>query len=444
MGNQARRQGDRSRRGDDRYLFLEALISARQSLYLSYQGKDVRNNAERQPSLILKELIDYLEQGYQWRLLDTAGNSNEEDADLLVQPLHPFSRDCFKSGRASYDQGWLRHLSASEERDNLIQLPAEEHLTDQLPVSELVNFFDNPLKQFAQRRLHLYLQPEQSLLQDTEPFDASPLLGFKLRDEMTQSLLTEGDEQTVTRRYSLTGYLPESPLTANYLDDCQDAAMLLSQSLQQFGSCQLQQIALPIGDFILSSKLNWLQGQSKLLVTRPARRKAKDEIRMWLNHLLATVSQQQGIVTEGVFLAFNKRSQQWQTSHCLLQPVEPQQAMVHLHALLQYWQQGLQQPKLWHSQLGQALVKENKELAKQNNAIDPDQPLLLTELLDDRANQFARVWQQTIRGNDYQPGLLDNPYFSWFYPSPPEPNEEAMIELLKLYSPLYALLQEVE
>ncbi len=30
--------GDRSRRGDDRYLFLEAIISARKALYLSYQG----------------------------------------------------------------------------------------------------------------------------------------------------------------------------------------------------------------------------------------------------------------------------------------------------------------------------------------------------------------------------------------------------------------------
>lgn len=54
--------GDRSRRGDDRYLFLEAIISARHALYLSYQGRNIKNNNEKQPSLVLKELMDYLTQ----------------------------------------------------------------------------------------------------------------------------------------------------------------------------------------------------------------------------------------------------------------------------------------------------------------------------------------------------------------------------------------------
>ncbi|MDG1750429.1 MAG: exodeoxyribonuclease V subunit gamma, partial [Thalassotalea sp.] len=60
------RIGDRSRRGDDRYLFLEAIISARHALYLSYQGRSIKNNNQRQPSIVLKELMDYLEQAYDW------------------------------------------------------------------------------------------------------------------------------------------------------------------------------------------------------------------------------------------------------------------------------------------------------------------------------------------------------------------------------------------
>lgn len=34
-------RGDRSRRDDDRYLFLEALISAQQTLYISYIGRSI-------------------------------------------------------------------------------------------------------------------------------------------------------------------------------------------------------------------------------------------------------------------------------------------------------------------------------------------------------------------------------------------------------------------
>ena len=38
------RRGDRTRANDDRYLFLETLLSAREVFYLSFVGKDVRDN----------------------------------------------------------------------------------------------------------------------------------------------------------------------------------------------------------------------------------------------------------------------------------------------------------------------------------------------------------------------------------------------------------------
>lgn len=62
--------GDKSRRGDDRYLFLEAIISARKALYLSYQGKNIKNNAPKQGSLVLKELMEYLTLAYGWLFSD--------------------------------------------------------------------------------------------------------------------------------------------------------------------------------------------------------------------------------------------------------------------------------------------------------------------------------------------------------------------------------------
>jgi len=41
------RPGDRSRRKDDRYLFLEALVSARDKLIICYQGRSVQDNSFR-------------------------------------------------------------------------------------------------------------------------------------------------------------------------------------------------------------------------------------------------------------------------------------------------------------------------------------------------------------------------------------------------------------
>ena len=85
MAGPDRRVGDRSRRLEDRYLFLEAIISARESLYLSYQGNDVKNNSERQPSLVLGEFLDMLDTGYQVNI----GHY------LKHAPLHPFSESAF-------------------------------------------------------------------------------------------------------------------------------------------------------------------------------------------------------------------------------------------------------------------------------------------------------------------------------------------------------------
>ncbi len=54
--------GDRSGAKEDRYLFLEALMSARRSFWCFYNGRSRRNGKILQPSTVLGELMDYLEQ----------------------------------------------------------------------------------------------------------------------------------------------------------------------------------------------------------------------------------------------------------------------------------------------------------------------------------------------------------------------------------------------
>ncbi len=115
MAGAGRQIGDRSRRLEDRYLFLEAIISTRDSLYLSYQGNDVTNNSERQPSLVLAEFMDMLENSYALELSKYSVNA----------PLHPFSEEGFTGTLPSYETGWLRLADAlqktklnSDEADN--------------------------------------------------------------------------------------------------------------------------------------------------------------------------------------------------------------------------------------------------------------------------------------------------------------------------------------
>ena len=57
----APRRGDRQRRADDRNLFLDLLLSAREVLHLSCTGRSVRDNAPLPPSVLVDELLDHLE-----------------------------------------------------------------------------------------------------------------------------------------------------------------------------------------------------------------------------------------------------------------------------------------------------------------------------------------------------------------------------------------------
>jgi exodeoxyribonuclease V gamma subunit len=85
------RPGDRSRRDDDRQLMLEALLSARRVLYVSWTGRSARENFEQPPSVLVSQLRDYLSAGW--------------GGDVLAQrttehPLQPFSRRYFEEDAA--------------------------------------------------------------------------------------------------------------------------------------------------------------------------------------------------------------------------------------------------------------------------------------------------------------------------------------------------------
>ncbi|HCB15066.1 MAG TPA: exodeoxyribonuclease V subunit gamma, partial [Gammaproteobacteria bacterium] len=80
-------RGDRSRRQDDRYLFLETLLSARRCLYLSYAGQNIRDNSVLPPSVLISELLDVVDRGFQ------TADGNRASTQLVTRhPLQAFSR----------------------------------------------------------------------------------------------------------------------------------------------------------------------------------------------------------------------------------------------------------------------------------------------------------------------------------------------------------------
>lgn len=157
------RPGDRSRREDDRYLFLEALLSARDVLYVSWVGRSITDNARRPPSVLVGQLRDHLAAG--WRAA--------ADGDLLERltvehRLQPFSPAYFGGNEAlfTYAREWRADAVPASAPAPLPPVEREMPLT----LDELRGFVTRPVECFFRDRLGVRLTLAEDEAGDVEPF----------------------------------------------------------------------------------------------------------------------------------------------------------------------------------------------------------------------------------------------------------------------------------
>ena len=160
--SQKPKRGDRSRRDDDRYLFLEALISAQQKLYISYIGRSIQDNSERFPSVLVQELIDYIGQCH-YLPGDEALNCDESEARVKAHLtcLHtrmPFDPQNYQPGeRQSYAREWLPAASQAGKAHSEFVQPLPFTLPETVPLETLQRFWAHPVRAFFQMRLQVEL-----------------------------------------------------------------------------------------------------------------------------------------------------------------------------------------------------------------------------------------------------------------------------------------------
>jgi exodeoxyribonuclease V gamma subunit len=169
------RPGDRSRRDDDRYLMLEALVAARDKLYVSWVGRNVRDNSEQPASVLVAQLRDYLATGWDMDI----------DSLTTVHALQPFSRVYFeRDGLLTYAGEW-RAAHAAHELDAGGELPPYELEPDySLKLAELTQFVRQPAKQFFRRRLGVSFALDDVVGEDDEPFAFDGLQRYTLEDRL--------------------------------------------------------------------------------------------------------------------------------------------------------------------------------------------------------------------------------------------------------------------
>ncbi|MEY4547647.1 MAG: exodeoxyribonuclease gamma subunit, partial [Pseudomonadota bacterium] len=192
-GREGRRRGDRSRRSEDRYIFLEAILAARERLIITYTGQSIRDNASVPPSVVVSELCDYLATWHPTATSSsaaaTAADAPDEDRPeyIVAHPLQAFSPRYFdgKDERlfsyASHYVGAARTARYQSELGEFFPGPlASTPPADNLALAELVRFYRNPTAYLLQRRLELFLRDSQEGLADREPLELSGLESYSV------------------------------------------------------------------------------------------------------------------------------------------------------------------------------------------------------------------------------------------------------------------------
>lgn len=196
------RPGDRSRREDDRYLFLEALLAARDTLYVSWVGKSARDNSELPPSVLVGQLRDYLAAGWKAPLA----------ALTTSYPLQAFSPSYFDAASDArvftYAAEWQRARQATS-MENAAALPPWQRATP-LPLTLLQRFLKSPAKTFYAERLAVHFAGDGEADGDHEPFALDPLQNHQLTDRLLQAAIHDGHDPLMptTQRLHEQGALP--------------------------------------------------------------------------------------------------------------------------------------------------------------------------------------------------------------------------------------------
>lgn len=275
------RAGDRQRRSDDRNVFLDLLLAARGSLYLSYTGRSVRDNARLVPSVLVSELLDELVPALADDPASPASRDQARRRLVVEHPLQPFAREAFEAGSdprlRSFNQemaqalrGGLRAASTAaagpltrvvdgpsagdaglqgveagegDEGDEgdphgfhddappflVAPLAPPGPAWQELTLANLARFFRNPARYWLERRLDVHLERSERDLEDDEPFVLDGLGRSRLADRLLGPLL-EGAPVQAVRRLALAGReLPGGSLGQRLLELELDALARFAQ-----------------------------------------------------------------------------------------------------------------------------------------------------------------------------------------------------------------------
>ncbi|WP_028238803.1 exodeoxyribonuclease V subunit gamma [Stutzerimonas azotifigens] len=301
------RRGDRARRLDDRYLLLETLLSAREALYLSYVGRDPRDNAVLPPSVLLSELLEAVD------LTAVVADSTPASERLTIaHPLQPFAPGNFAGGRcAGFAAPWFRaaqRLAAAPERTPAVfasRLPEPDEAWLTLEPSQLLQCFRHPARFLLEQRLGLRLAEAGEALASDEPFELERPAWNGLRRLALEACEHGWSDEDERRLACAAGWLPPGELGQALWGRLRGPVRTFAPRLFELRPEAVPQ-PLAVDVTLAGVRVHgWLDGVTPdgLFGWKLSRLGEWDLAPFWLRHLLLNLSASAGIERNSLLLS---------------------------------------------------------------------------------------------------------------------------------------------
>ena len=291
------RPGDRSRRNDDKHLFLESLISARNTLYISYVGQSIQDNSAIPPSVLVSELLDTI-----------ANSFIVSDQKILQQivtrhRLQPFSAVYFNGEGTDLFSYSAENMLASPGSSKGIEPPL--FITNSLPmtaeeseewqiidIDTLCLFFQHPAKFFIQRRLGIRLEEIARSSDEHENFSLNNLVKYQIEQNLIKSRLSRVDLMAFKPIQESLGQLPHGNVGDFHYTEMSigvDAFVAKIEPIISSKSKDPLDVDLSISNFQLRGRLSDVYESGNVHI-RYARQRVKDLIKAWIYHLVLSAA----------------------------------------------------------------------------------------------------------------------------------------------------------
>ncbi|WP_321160486.1 hypothetical protein [Buchnera aphidicola] len=282
---------DPNRRNQDRYLFLETILSIKKYLYISYIGEKKSLSSKNYPSILLEELINYITNNF-YLLEKERKKSNKNSKDVFSFLCHLHTKTGFdiknfvkNNHYQSFDVTWLKIINSKKNKKYTFIKPTPHIIKKDINFKNFISFWNNPIRYFFHNQLNIQLNSNKFKI--TENFQPSALDIYKIRLHITKKLIENKDTSNIFQYFTDVGLLSNDNFSFSFLEKQKEKIVSLAKKIYVINTLPVikKNFCIKIHNYCLRGSLYEIHNVG-LVRWKPKILHLNDSMQLWLEHLI--------------------------------------------------------------------------------------------------------------------------------------------------------------